>query len=175
MEKIDVNILIDKYKNMHFTTKNDSVRFLKREIHINSYLPMVVKYKLADDLVTTAYKINTNGIDSIKVDNAKLYYLEKMMEITYYTNININNDISNYDKLCESGITEILFESILSSKELEEFEKMISFKTKDFIQNNFNYMNVVGVFADMINQSLSSVVNDLSDDKIKKIKGELNE
>ena len=153
-------------------------QFLKNNLKITPYVPLVKKDALADKLVDVSTyifedytkedgTIGRRKTDKIRVNSTVQYLLFCRLVIENYTNLTVETEgfFEEYDLLKQSGLLDRLMigtetnPSLIPLDEIAEFKSIIDFKQKDIIFNQTEIHNYISSQVERFSTILGVTLN----------------
>ena len=169
-----VKEFVEKFKNAKIVNSkvapNAVGDYLKKELEIKDYVPLIEKQSIAQIVLETCAHMN-NGV--IAIDSIQKYIIFTITVLSDYTNLEFDgaNDLEDYDVLCSHQIGEsTLLDEIIKTfeKEYVRCNYILNIITADLMAEN-NIEKQVGKFL----SGISEKINDLGDSLINKL-GDFN-
>ena len=153
-------------------------QFLKNNLKITPYVPLVKKDALADKLVDVSTyifedytkedgTIGRRKTDKIRVNSTAQYLFFCRLIIENYTNLTVETEgfFEEYDLLKQSGLLDRLMigtetnPSLIPLDEIAEFKSIIDFKQKDIIFNQTEIHNYISSQVERFSTILGVTLN----------------
>ena len=150
-----VNELITMYKN-----DTNGVMNLKKTLEIKDYVPVMRKYEIAQLVFAASSKVN-NGL--IEVDSLKKYLNFTALILSEYTNLELDDFITDYDALCEVG----LIDKIIGTFE-EDYNRSLSVLNNLFTDEIANHNTIESVLAEL-SQYIADSIDSIAETMKEKI------
>lgn len=147
-------------------SKENNVKRISAIIEAKKYLPIAEKRRIAESVIE-ACVVNNDGF--IQVDSLDKYIMFTIVVISNYTNLEFGLDgdyLADYDKLCESGLLDIVIETF--EKEYVRTNDILNMMLSDKLQHNSTeasfaaLANGVNVALDKLATSLASKIDDMN-------------
>lgn len=168
---------VEKYEAM--ATDRLKEDYLKDNLHIKTYLPLLTKMTLADKLAKITTLDKDTGNVNVKSDINYLLFCRMIVE--QYTDLQVETEgfYEEYDLLNESGLLDKIMQMI-PEKEITEFKMICDMKKDDIIFNQSTpkaFINqqvervstILGVTLKPVLDKLATELENMDDEKITKL------
>lgn len=153
------------------STENLRDKYLKDNLKVVDYIPIVKKITLAKSIVNAAMR-DSRG--ELHFDSPNMYILYTLIKIDTWTNIDIEFDKPElplnlqYDALNQLGLIEKIM-AMLPKKDTDEFDSIYGMVISD-VQNNemstkYLFEKVVANFGTHFGEMVAPIINSLAEDR----------
>lgn len=150
-------VLADNIKIANFNGNN---------IEVKQYLPVQDKINLVGTAFVSGKKIK-DGLEVI--DDCSIIVAFRLLLVQAYTNIKYNNNLKNYDLLCETGLYDLVRENI-PMEELNNLEEMLHSVVRNGKSENKQRNSIVFIIKGLVDKMIDFFSDEKSVDKfIKKM------
>ena len=140
-------------------SKENSMKRVSAILETKAYLPISEKRRIVESVIEACTN-NNNGF--IQVDSLDKYIMFTIVVISNYTNLEFGLDgdyLSDYDRLCESGLLDIVIETF--SKEYARTNDILNMMLADKLQANSTDASLA-LITNGINNALDKLTTTLS-------------
>ena len=142
------------------------VDFHGTDIEVKQYLPVQDKINLVGTAFVSGEKIK-EGLEVI--DGCSIIVAFRLLLVQAYTNIKYNNNLRNYDLLCETGLYDLVRKNI-PTEELSNLEEMLYNVVENGKRENKQRNSVAFIIKGFVNKIIDFFSDEKSVDKfIKKM------
>lgn len=150
-------VLADNIKIANFNGNN---------IEVKQYLPVQDKINLVGTAFVSGKKIK-DGLEVI--DDCSIIVAFRLLLVQAYTNIKYNNNLKNYDLLCETGLYDLVRENI-PMEELNNLEEMLHSVVRNGKSENKQRNSIVFIIKGLVDKMIDFFSDEKGVDKfIKKM------
>lgn len=181
---------VEKYQNVATDRLKES--FVKDNLEFKEYIPFTIKDALATEIVKRSFFKYESVTDesgdvtqklgnTIQVNSVSQYLFFCGVVVQQYTNleVDLSEFYSDYDLLAQTGLLSVIMK-LIPQDELNEFKMLCDMKKNDYVTNYYEihgfisnqverFGNLVGVSLKPLLNKIIDGVNNMDDEKIKKI------
>jgi len=161
---ISVDSFVKAYRTNIKTTEDNFKKFINKHI-VTDYVPYITKCSYCDAIVKATCFVKDGNREFVKINSANRYLFFVMRLIELYTDIEINEEevVYEYDKLCKEGAINVLISSIPEA-EYTEFSTLLKMKMDDFMDNEYSFTAFIYNLKESLNISeeiINSVIEEI--------------
>jgi len=178
-EKI-MSIKLNSFINVFKTKKNDEEKLELVKKHINNeYIPYEHKVAVAQTIIDNSFwkkEVLSDGTETkvLHIDSVVKYMMFCMCVIDLFTDIERNKKsmLEDFNTLNSFRIFDLIIQCV-NQRELDEFNMILDFLSKDTIQNEFEIHSYitkqVSRFADLFGSAILPALENLDLDKLNDV------
>ena len=175
-----MSIKLNSFINVFKTKKNDEEKLELVKKHINNeYIPYEHKVAVAQTIIDNSFwkkEVLSDGTETkvLHIDSVVKYMMFCMCVIDLFTDIERNKKsmLEDFNTLNSFRIFDLIIQCV-NQRELDEFNMILDFLSKDTIQNEFEIHSYitkqVSRFADLFGSAILPALENLDLDKLNDV------